>query len=764
MVGKARGLPESSPEEDRTAPLYHAGIAGRDGHALQYVKNNTPPGPMLDLVKFFAETRQNLSITPAYRTTLTDWQLDNFAVMVDKMQWDRISFAKTFRREVEDYRFITFDLEMRHDEETEANRSVLAHFATASGRAVMFDLEQMAGGNYVDEEMVLRDLPPLFRQWLRSEKIYTVGSAIGGDEKRIGFRLGRKVDMRDIFLHYRAIQHEGKPVIDIGETVKSGFGIQAWYAKGMDYKPMTVKKHTALYGQHDYRGRQGRRQWPDFKHWSIYKWKRDESGNISRPGQFYNFHDSTCAPSCVASIFLDMAAGPSIRVQGHCSVADGIEAVLGPVELAKRAGDAGDLEEGEVIDNVDQIPSAQGSEASGTITVSSAPEEIVLSTSPSHSEDGLSLYEEEGLLAEDGEEQPPEKKARANVQDPSIQGGIPNYKAFWDRDVDRWNPYERNPVWGRRCEVCGVGKHAGYNKEGKPMCPMVVQKIKPVCLYSRCGKSGHKTIVCEKLHQICPVCWHRGHDRLAGCAAWGNREWARARTEFEAAAPLGYFTMRRHHNERWGYWPAVFGTPFPYPLKYRDLLSMTVAEADKALSAQRVGVAVSAGGQAHRPVPSTPQRPAAASTSASTSDRVVRVAFPRALRLGDRLGPRQGSSGGSERYSSFHIVQDRASHPGPTAESGSRGRRESDGTPGPSRARVQSGSASGSGSRYVVDRHRSASGSERRVRADDGRDTPRAASGAGPRSGFSPSGGASGSARRSGEFGRPGRSGAAKRK
>ena len=82
---------------------------------------------MADLVRFFTTTKENLSIVPAYRTTLSPWQLENFAVITDRRQWDRIGFAKTFAREVEEYKFLTFDLERRHNEETEATRTVLAH-------------------------------------------------------------------------------------------------------------------------------------------------------------------------------------------------------------------------------------------------------------------------------------------------------------------------------------------------------------------------------------------------------------------------------------------------------------------------------------------------------------------------------------------------------------------------------------------------------------------------------------------------------------
>ncbi len=708
MVGQRRGHHSSSADDDKLVPLYHAGVSARDGQALKYVRENTPRGPMADLVRFFTTTKENLCIVPAYRTTLSPWQLENFAVITDRRQWDRIGFAKTFAREVEEYKFLTFDLERRHNEETEATRTVLAHFATASGKSTMFDLEQMAGSDDWDEEMVLRDIPPLFRQWMRSEKIYTVGSAIGGDEERIGFRLGRKVDMRDVFLHYRAVLHEGKPIIDIGETTKCGFGVQAWYSKGMDYRPMTIKKHTALYGTHEYRTLKGGRYWPDFKHWSIYRWKRDEFGSIALPGKFYNFHDATCAPSCISTIFLDMAAGPSIRVQGSCSVADEIEAVLEPVVRARRAPEQEELEDGEVIDNVDQVPSGQGSEASGTITVSSAPEEIVLSTSPSHSEDGLSLYGEEDNLLEEVGGQPPEKKTRTSSQDAVVQG-IPHYKAPWDRDVDRWNPYERNPVWGRRCEIYGVGKHSGYNREGQPMCPMLLHQLKPICLYARCGRSGHKTMVCEKLHQICPVCWHRGHDRLAGCASWRGRDWTKARNDFEAAAPLGYFTMRRHHNERWGFWPAVFGTPFPYPLKYRDLLEMSVGEADKALKEQRKGIAVSAGSVT---APEQHPLPLQGPQGAPARDRIIRAAFPKASRLGDRLGPRPGTSGNTGSHSHACSVPSTHSHPVSSrtrSASGTRRRSEEDeeGPERSGRARADADARGGSS--------RSASGSRGRL-------------------------------------------------
>ncbi len=507
---------------------------------------------------------------------------------------------------------------------------MLAHMGTASGKGVLFDLELMASGCYAPEDDCLRDVPAAFHYWLRSPDIYTAGSAIEGDEQKTGIHIKRRVDMRDVFAYYRELQYEGRPIIDIGKTSKTGLGIQAFYSKGVDFKPMARNKHIALYGDPGYKTQRGARMWPDFKHWTIYKWKRDDTSRITQPAVFYNYHDCCQPQSTIGTIFLDMAAGPGIVVGGSCSVADAIHSVLRPVtdrqQLPPIIRDAGPVSPRPSTSRGTPAATAppaktQVRQDQGRVPPAKrpAPREVVIKDSSSavssaastEGSDTLSLAahddlsegeivdEEDKARRTEERKEPPQKKLRhADYRIP----GMPAYTVRWDWEVDRKNPYARYPAWGKHCEACGLGKHAIKDKAGNIMCPSVKDQEWLICGYRRCKKEGHATKVCEALHQICPLCLHRGHDRYAGCARWTKLQWTVAKHDFEDAAPQGMYTTSRHHDERWGWWAAKYGTPFPYPLAYKDLLELNVDEADKALAAQRPGVAVSAGG----PTPPTP--------------------------------------------------------------------------------------------------------------------------------------------------------------
>ncbi len=186
------GASARSPSASNRKPaLYRTGIAAQDGAALQYVKENADPGPMRDLVDFFNTARLNMEIKPHYRQSLTSWQRDHFFVVSKVGQWENVQFARDFAAEVERFRLISFDLESRRDEESGEENVILAHFGTASGVGVLFDLETMSSGCWAAKGDALRDVPFTFKCWLKSPDIYSVGSAIAGDEAKIGLQIKR---------------------------------------------------------------------------------------------------------------------------------------------------------------------------------------------------------------------------------------------------------------------------------------------------------------------------------------------------------------------------------------------------------------------------------------------------------------------------------------------------------------------------------------------------------------------------------------------
>ncbi len=687
----------SSSGEHEGKQLYRAGIAAQDGVALKYVQDYAEPGPMRDLVDFFVTARENMAIFPVYRQSLSAWQRDHFFTASKSGQWENVQFAREFAAEVERYRLISFDTESRKDPDTGLERVILAHFGTATGMGVLFDLETMSSGCWAPPDDALRDVPKCFKCWLRAPGIYTVGSAIAGDEKKVGLQIKRMVDMREVFYHYRNMTYEGKPIVDIGHTTKTGLGVQAFYSKGVDYKPMARHKHVALYGDPGYKTFKGSRTWPEFKHWNIYKWKRDETGALAVPGKFYCYHDLTTPQATIASIFLDMAAGPGVVVGGSCSVADAIHTVLGPI-YNKQAEVRFDLVEDDVdMEEKPKVEEKPGPSIAASVAVAQVlkdqgaqaqeEKEVVALTSSASTEGSDTLSLDHGEELSEGEirdEEPPQKKVKKVKQAVIRPVPLPAYDCRWDWEVDRRNPYVRHPLWGKHCQVCGIGKHAAKNKEGDTTCPLLKETGWIGCGYRRCRTTGHRTIVCPALHQICPLCYHRGHDRYAGCATWSPLQWRVALGDFEECAPEGLYTTSRQHDERWGFWAAKSGTPYPYPVAYKDLLELGVAEADRALQAQRPGVVVSAAGPPPPPPPGAPGgshgRPVTARLGPSPSAPSTSRGFvPRESRFGQ-----QASAGRAARDPSAGNRREEPPRPAPRAST-ARSRSASAGT-GPASA------------------------------------------------------------------------------
>lgn len=65
-----------------------------------------------------------------------------------------------------------------------------------------------------------------------------------------------------MFLHFAEHAVDNRVLINLrGRGNRFGLGIQAFYAKGEDYKPMKKGAYVEWYGEHQYKNA-GRSQWP----------------------------------------------------------------------------------------------------------------------------------------------------------------------------------------------------------------------------------------------------------------------------------------------------------------------------------------------------------------------------------------------------------------------------------------------------------------------------------------------------------------------
>ena len=259
---------------------------------------------------FFVDVVRRLEIH-LFERTLRREQLSFCTVVTNIVQWDEV--ADRFQDEVDLYRFITFDVEKflphpdsrkkprSHLRRVDQERVLYAHFATLTGRTVIFDLEEMYGGP-VPEDDPLEPLPLEFKSWIASETILVAGAAVRDDVLEVNWRGAKLVNTIEVF---RSNMAGPKPLVNIGSTNKPGLGTQSFYAKSFNYKPMARKEFEELYGPHQYRTEEGQTRWPRSRNkFFLYQWPKVE-GKLIQECVFYMWHDATVPVALVARLVVD---------------------------------------------------------------------------------------------------------------------------------------------------------------------------------------------------------------------------------------------------------------------------------------------------------------------------------------------------------------------------------------------------------------------------------------------------------------------------
>ena len=291
---------------------------------------------------FFYEIYQRGRIVPTFRQTLTQEQSQYLIFVRQLSDWMDSDDSVAFQQEVDIYKFISFDLEQIKPNKaavervplfkrrrTDQDRCVYAIFGTITGRVVIFDLESCFGGPVMPDDPLVT-VPPEFVAWIKSPDVIVAGSGVDRDLEEAGIEAQKVVNMQTVFSRHLVARENNGPLIDLGSNRRSGLGIQAYYAKDLDYKPMTAKKYIDAYGPHRYRDERGRLRWPAWRHHdTLYRWPKDEHGNLRPESFFYMWHDGSCPASVVAKIFLDSCQREPV-VARQQSVAELLDAWLGP--------------------------------------------------------------------------------------------------------------------------------------------------------------------------------------------------------------------------------------------------------------------------------------------------------------------------------------------------------------------------------------------------------------------------------------------------
>ncbi len=543
----------------------------------------------------FWDTYQNLRIQPPFRTTLTQEQQALCTVVTNLSEWDVI--AHEFQLEVETHQFLSFDIEELdvisafdpgpscHKTPNAVRRKVVyALFSTLLGKTVIFDLEEMFGGP-VPVANPLEPVPPEFTTWIKSKEIIIAGSAIHKDIATLGLEGRSLCDTGRVFEGAMMSPNGNSPLIELSSNTRTGLGIQAFYSKGIDYKPMGQKDFIVNYGAHRYYDEKGNRRWPAWRDPRVlYRWIKRE-GKLRDFHLFYMMHDSTTPAALMAKLFLDFChKGGKVSCK---TVAEYLHESLGPM--------LGSTVPEEVLELA--APELER-ELNDTVNISTDSSEKQVSPEKEKGkvQPPLLIYphtqkeHHEVLPAnkEDGEVSDEEVQVLPVEQDKVVRTGKPRAGtifAYWDWSNERSNPYFTRPHFARLCIYCGVGKHSYKSKTGDILCDKAMEDPEgEKCTYNRCpNKSTHRTPVCPALHQKCNLCGHRGHSENDGCPNWTRGEWRAALDDFENAADEGVYTKSRRRDERWGFWAHKWNDPFPYFAPYPLLLRMDIEDVDMRL-------------------------------------------------------------------------------------------------------------------------------------------------------------------------------------
>ncbi len=316
-------------DRDLSSPAAQAARLRLDSHTVQFYD-------------FFYDVYQRGRIIPTFRQNLTEAQSQYLIFVKQLSDWIDSDDAVSFQQEVDTYRFMTFDLEqIKPNKEAvervplfkrrriDQDRCVYAIFGTLTGRVVIFDLEECYGGPVCTDDLLIT-LPPEFRAWFKSPDVIIAGSGVDKDLEEAGVEAQKVINMQTVFSkHLMACDHRG-PLVDMSNNRRSGLGIQAYYAKDLDYKPMPARKYVEAYGLHRYQDSNGRLKWPAWRHHDhLYRWYKDREGNLKPESLFYMWHDGSCPASVVAKLFLDTCQRDPIVIR-QSTIAEYIERFLGP--------------------------------------------------------------------------------------------------------------------------------------------------------------------------------------------------------------------------------------------------------------------------------------------------------------------------------------------------------------------------------------------------------------------------------------------------
>ncbi len=457
-------------------------------------------------------------------------------------------------------------------------------FSTFPGTTVVFDFHRMAGGQPHYTRPPLQDIPKVFTTWLEEPGIVVLGADVAGDAGVAGADATSCLDTRVFFDHMRrAPQAIGEdPIVNVyGVGNKTGLGVQAYWSKGYNHKPMAEAAYVHTYGQHRYfAARSALLRWPWWRRPAeLYRWTRGINGNLADVHHFYMWSDGTTPMALLHRVQLTiLIRNPWSTLYEDRSLTERLHHFIAPYVRQppppRRRPVLVDLsrDDGEISDSSEDYGPPPPT-CSRPVPLDWRP----MSPEPAPPAAPVAV---------------PSPPRRTVVEMP-VWGPTQEFKTAWDMD---FRP-------GKRCTYCAADTHVFNTKDGRPICPRYHAGEVYTCQYKYCNAGTlHCTKMCPALHSVCSTCYTRGHSEEQRCEEWDESQWAARRDAWEDVADLGLYTHQRRRIWNHGFYYHRRFSAWPWPFEsYAHLTTVPVLRVLAILRDWAHGIA---------PLPPTRSRPA----------------------------------------------------------------------------------------------------------------------------------------------------------
>ncbi len=443
-------------------------------------------------------------------------------------------------------------------------------FSTFKGTTAVFDLHRLNGGQPRYNESPFAALPAPFRRWMEDDAVVVIGADVQGDAGVAGAHVSASVDCRRIFEHLQRPHPSGDepPVIHIqGIGNKTGLGVQAYWAKGVDFKPQQEATYVRLYGPHRYFYRESLR-WPWWRDpLRLYAWARGPAGILTDQHEYYLWNDGTTPMALVTRILLtNLLRHPTEELSGGRFLPDRIQSLLRPYVVSR----APLLGRNHLLEPLD-ISSDESDPGPPVHRVPVPRDWRPRSPTPPVPQEVPQAAQEVRPAQQEEEETP------------LVWGPTQEAKLAW---MTTFNP-------GPRCVYCASGRHRLRANSGHIVCPRYLAGEVYKCEYPYCeDKEPHCTAMCATLHGTCLTCYTKGHTFVQRCEEWTEEDWKTRRDTWEQHADRGIYSRRR--QERWelGFFSHRKFSAWPWPFSsYTHMLSVPVTTVLDILSDWAKGIA-----------------------------------------------------------------------------------------------------------------------------------------------------------------------------